>query len=374
MPPNLPRVSGSVAIAKPSLQQVFDNLRAAGFSLVGPTVRDGAIVLDEISRLDDLPLGWTDEQQPGLYRLKKSGESQYFGYTVGPHSWKQYLHPARLRLFCAEKKNGTWVFLPPQESLPHYAFIGVRACDLAAISILDRVLLGGEFRDPHYVRRREDVFVLAVNCTQASPTCFCVSMQTGPRVTSGYDLALTELPDAFLVEVGSEAGSEMMKDTPWEPANAFDLGRAARAVQQAERQIARHLETDDLPKLIYENLEHPRWDEVATRCLSCANCTLVCPTCFCTTVEDTSNLRGTVAERIRLADSCFNRDFSYVFGGNIRPNIRSRYRQWLSHKLASWIDQFGTSGCVGCGRCITWCPVGIEITEEVNAMRTKAAR
>jgi ferredoxin len=374
MPPNLPRVSASVAIPKAFLQQVFDSLRAAGFSLVGPTVREGAIVLDEIARLDDLPLGWTDEQAPGRYRLKKTREAQYFGYGVGPHSWKQFLHPPRLRLFGAEKKDGNWVFLPPQEPPPHYAFVGVRACDLAAISVLDRVLLGGEFRDPHYVRRRENVFVLAVNCTQASPTCFCVSMQTGPRVTSGYDLALTELPDTYLVEVGSEAGSQMLQGTPWEPANAFDLGRAARAFYQAERQVTRELRTDDLPKLIYENLEHPQWDAVAARCLSCANCTMVCPTCFCTTVEDPSNLRGTVAERIRLADSCFNGDFSHVFGGNIRPSIRSRYRQWLSHKLASWIDQFGTSGCVGCGRCITWCPVGIEITEEVNAIRTKAAK
>jgi len=374
MPPDLPRVSASVAIPKPSLQQVLDNLCAAGFSLVGPTVREGAIVLDEISRLDDLPLGWTEEQEPGRYVLKRTGEPNYFSYTVGPHSWKQFLHPAALRLFSVEKENGNWVFHVPEEPPPHYAFIGVRACDLAAISVLDRVLLGGEFRDPHYVRRRENVFVLAVNCTQASPTCFCVSMQTGPRVTSGYDLALTELPDSFLAEIGSEAGSQMLQDTPWEPTTAFDLGRAARAFYQAERQITRELRTDDLPKLIYENLEHPQWDAVATRCLSCANCTLVCPTCFCTTVEDTSNLRGTVAERTRLADSCFNRDFSHVFGGNIRPNICSRYRQWLSHKLASWIDQFGTSGCVGCGRCITWCPVGIEITEEVKAIRAKAGK
>jgi ferredoxin len=374
MPPNLPRVSASVVIRKSSLQPVFDNLKAAGFTLVGPTVREGAIVLDEISRLEDLPLGWTDEQQPGRYRLKQTNEPYFFGFTVGPHSWKQYLHPARLPLFAARKENGNWAFLPPQTPPPHYAFVGVRACDLAAISILDRVLLGGEFRDPHYARRREQVFVLAVNCGHANPTCFCSSMNTGPRVTEGFDLALTELPEAFLVEVGSEAGSEMMKDSAWEPATAFELRQAAGVFQQAEREIVRDLKTDDLPQLVYDNLEHAHWDEVAARCLSCGNCTLVCPTCFCTTVEDTSNLRGTMAERTRLADSCFNRDFSYVFGGNIRPNIRSRYRQWLSHKLASWIDQFGTSGCVGCGRCIAWCPVGIEITEEVNALRAKAAQ
>ncbi|MFB3921898.1 MAG: 4Fe-4S dicluster domain-containing protein [Terriglobia bacterium] len=376
MPSNLPRVSASVAIPKPALQQVFDNLRAAGFSLVGPTIRDGAIVLDEIEHLDDLPLGWTDEQGPGHYRLKKvpDREAHYFGFSVGPHSWKQYLHPARLRLLSAEKNNGSWTFHAPTEPPPRFAFIGVHGCDLAAIAIQDRVLIGSEFRDPHYAARRENVFTLAVNCGQASSSCFCASMKTGPKATAGYDLALTELPDIFVMEIGSEAGSEMMKGVEWEAATAFDLGRASRAIQRAEKQIHRQMSTDDLPDLLYENLEDAHWDEVGARCLSCANCTLVCPTCFCTTVEDSSNLRGTAAERVRVADSCFNRDFSHVFGGNIRPTIKSRYRQWLSHKLASWIDQFGTSGCVGCGRCITWCPVGIEINEEVNSIRAKAGQ
>jgi sulfhydrogenase subunit beta (sulfur reductase) len=374
MSPSLPRVSASVAIPKASLQQVFDNLRAAGYLLVGPTVRDGAVVLEEIDGLDDLPLGWTDEQRPGHYRLKKTRDNHYFDYGVGPHSWKQFLHPPRLRLFSVEKNNGSWTIRPPQEPPPRYAFIGVRACDLAAIAIQDRVLIGSEFRDPHYAARREQVFVLAVNCSQANSTCFCASMKTGPKATSGFDLALTELPDVFLAEIGSEAGSEVLGNVPWEAATAFDLGRASRVIQRAERQTERQMQTDDLPDLLYENLEHGRWDDVATRCLSCANCTLVCPTCFCTTVEDVGNLQGTSAERIRVADSCFNRDFSHVHGGNIRPTIRSRYRQWLTHKLASWIDQFGTSGCVGCGRCITWCPVGIEITEEVNAIRAKAAQ
>ena len=376
MPPNLPRVSASVAMPKPALQQVFDNLRAAGLSLVGPTVCDGAIVLAEIERLDDLPFGWTDEQGPGRYRLKKvpDREAQYFGFSVGPHSWKQFLHPPRFRLLSSGKNNGSWVFRTPQEPVPHYAFIGVHGCDLAAIGVQDRVLLSGEFRDPNYAGRREQAFVLAVNCGQASASCFCTSMKTGPKAAAGFDLAMTELPDIFLVEIGSEAGSEMMREVPWEAATAFDLGRAGRVIQRAEKQIARQMRTDDLPDVLYENLEDSHWDEVGTRCLSCANCTLVCPTCFCTTVEDTSNLRGTAAERVRVADSCFNRDFSHVHGGNIRPTIKSRYRQWLTHKLASWIDQFGTSGCVGCGRCITWCPVGIEITEEVNAIRTKAAK
>lgn len=374
MAPALPRVSASVVVPKASLQRVFDNLRAAGFVLVGPTVRDGAIVLDEISGLEELPLGWTDTQEPGRYRLQRTRQPEYFGFTVGPQSWKNFLHPPRLKLFSVERKDGDWTVRAAQEAVPTYAFIGVRACDLHAIGIQDRVLLGGEFRDPHYARRRERVFVMAVNCGKAASMCFCASLKTGPRVGGGFDLALTELPEVFVVEIGSEAGSEAMRDTPWESATAFDLGRAAQAIQRAERQMERQLRTDDLPKMLYDNLDHPHWDEVATRCLSCANCTQVCPTCFCTTVEDSSNLKGTAAERTRLWDSCFILDFSHVHGGNIRPSIRSRYRQWLTHKLASWVDQFGTLGCVGCGRCITWCPVGIDLTEEVKALREKAAK
>ncbi|MBF0393567.1 MAG: 4Fe-4S dicluster domain-containing protein, partial [Alphaproteobacteria bacterium] len=117
------------------------------------------------------------------------------------------------------------------------------------------------------------------------------------------------------------------------------------------------------------NREHPRWDEVAKRCLTCGNCTMVCPTCFCTTVDDVTDLGGTRTERVRSWDSCFTLDFSYIHGGSVRNEGSSRYRQWITHKLSSWHDQFGSSGCVGCGRCITWCPVGIDITEEVGAIR-----
>ena len=374
MTPSLPRVAANVVVPKASLQKVFDNLLESGFALVGPTVREGAIVLDEISRTEELPAGWTDKQTPGHYRIEQSREAMYFSHNLGPQSWKKYLHAPRLKLFSVEKENGSWRVQTAEAAAPRYAFIGVRACELAAIGVQDRVFLSGEFRDPHYARRRESIFVLAVNCGQAASTCFCVSMHTGPKASSGFDLAMTELRDVFVVEIGSEAGSAMLRDTPWTPATAFELGRAAQVSQRAERDVQRQMRTDDLPKLLYDNLDHPRWDEVAARCLSCTNCTQVCPTCFCSTVEDTSNLTGTKAERTRVWDSCFALDFSHVHGGNIRPTIRSRYRQWLTHKLASWIDQFGTSGCVGCGRCITWCPVGIDLTEEVQAIREKAGK
>jgi ferredoxin len=374
--PEFPRIEASVMMAKPAVQQILSNLQEAGFALIGPTLRDAAIQLDEISGVEDLPRGWTEEYGPGYYRLKKISDAVYFAYGPGPHSWKRFLYPPRQKLFTVKKNNGQWSFEPVTEPAPRYAFIGMRSCDVTSINLLDRVFLSGEHAaagDPHYARRRQSIFILAVYCTHAATTCFCASMGAGPQAPSGFDLALTEMPTGFLVRIGSQAGAEMLAGTNWTPATAFDLGQARQAHQQSEHEQKRQMRTEDLPKMLYDNLEHPRWEQVAQRCLSCANCTLACPTCFCSTAEDTSNLAGTVCARTRVWDSCFVLDFSHVHGGNIRPVIRARYRQWLTHKLASWIDQFGVIGCVGCGRCITWCPVGIDITEELQAVREKAA-
>ncbi|MFD1692828.1 4Fe-4S dicluster domain-containing protein [Azotobacter chroococcum] len=249
----------------------------------------------------------------------------------------------------------------------------MRACDLHAIAIQDRVLCEGDYRDDAYARRRRGAFIVALNCSEAGDTCFCVSMGSGPKAAGAFDLALTELLDErrheFLVEVGSAAGGEVLASLPQRAALDADRAAAAAVVERTAGRMGRQLDTAGLQALLQDNPEHPRWDEVAERCLSCANCTMVCPTCFCTTVEDHSDLAGGSAERVRLWDSCFTLDFSYIHGGSVRQTDKGRYRQWMTHKLSTWFDQFGSSGCVGCGRCITWCPVGIDITEEAAAIR-----
>lgn len=369
-----PRVSATVILPKSALQKVFDNLRDSGLQLIGPVVRDGALILDTIRHISELPIGWTLEQTAGTSRLLRCHTTEYFGCAVGPHSWKQYLFPPRCELLKARKNGESWVFEPVPDDPPPYAFIGVRPCDLHAIAIQDDVFANGNISDPRYRHRRERAFILAANCNVPAETCFCTSMNTGPRAHSGYDLALTELPDSFVIEVGSEAGSNVMAGVDWQPAGAFDLGRVTQITQRAERQIQRQVTTSDLPQLLYDRIDHPYWDAIATRCLACANCTSVCPTCFCSTVEDSSDLKGTKCTRTRVWDSCFILDFSHVNGGNSRPAIKSRFRQWMTHKLGAWIDQFGRSGCVGCGRCIAWCPVGIDITEELSKLRSQGTR
>jgi len=365
------------AVVEPEvLDDLIGALRRRGFRVLGPTVRDGAIVYDELESAAALPVGWTDRQEAGTYRLDRRDDDARFGYAVGPHSWKQFLFPARLRLWRARANGGApAVEEEPPDETP-LAFLGVRACELNAIAIQDRVFTGGKFVDGDYAARRRGVFVVAVNCGEPAATCFCVSMDAGPRVEQGYDLALTEVLDGehrFLVEVGSPAGAEVLAELPSRPAEDTDLVAAAAVVDSAAARMGRTMESADLRELLADNLEHPRWDEVAERCLTCGNCTLVCPTCFCSSVEDTTDLTGTETTRTRVWDTCFSLDYSYIHGGSVRASGRSRYRQWLTHKLGTWHDQFGTSGCVGCGRCITWCPVGIDITAEVAALRGEEA-
>jgi ferredoxin len=358
----------------------FDQLLALlsehGYQPIGPTLESGRIVYGPIDSSTDLPIGKTDLHDGGLYRIIDRPDQALFGYNLPSDSWKQYLFPPRTLLWSAARINGSFSVHQPATEPPRYALLGVRACELAAIGIQDRVF-DGDHPDPHYSSVRERLFIVGVNCVQAGGTCFCASMGTGPELSDGYDLVLTELVDAdehrFLIRSGSDAGSEMLRRLPLAPAEPADCSQADRLIANAADRMGRALDTSNIKELLYSNAEHPRWDNVASRCLLCSNCAMVCPTCFCSTTEDRPSLDGASADRWRTWDSCFSIDYSYIHGGAIRSSAKARYRQWMTHKLATWIDQFGTSGCVGCGRCITWCPVGIDVTQEVQAIRTEEA-
>jgi sulfhydrogenase subunit beta (sulfur reductase) len=356
---------------------LLEALRDRGYEVVGPTVRQGAIALEPLSAASELPVGLTDTQDGGTYRLTRRDDEALFGFATGPQSWKRLLHPPVTRVWRARRDPGDGAVTIEADAPDQrrWAFVGVRSCDLHAIRSLDDALLNVEHPDPGYAARREGVFVVALNCSTAGGTCFCVSMRTGPRASFGFDIALTEVIEGdrhyFVCEPGTEKGSDLLAALPTEDASATERGAADEVVARTAADMGRRMPVDDpadLRDLLARNLEHPRWDEVADRCLSCGNCTSVCPTCFCTDVDDVTDLSGAGSERWRRWDSCFTLDFSRVHGGSVRSSTRSRYRQWMTHKLSTWFDQFGTSGCVGCGRCITWCPVAIDITEEAAAI------
>jgi ferredoxin len=354
-----------------ALPRLFDELRARGYVVVGPTIRDGAVMLAELDSAADLPYGWGVRTEAGQYRLRRRTDTAAFAHSAGPQSVKDILHPPRARVWSADRTDGRVTTSGPDPP-PRYAVIGARPCDLAALGVLDRVLSGGACPEPIYTARRDGAFIVAVDCTEPAATCFCTSMGGGPQARTGFDLAMTELTGEgghrFVVRAGSPAGTEVLAALPTRPAGEGTVAEASEAVAAAARAMTRSMPDESLPDLLAAARESPHWADVASRCLTCGNCTMVCPTCFCTTTEDVTDLTGAHAERWRRWDSCFDLDFSYVHGGSVRRSGESRYRQWISHKLGTWHDQFGSSGCVGCGRCIAWCPAGIDITAEAAAL------
>jgi len=367
-----PEIGSTIVIEKVALNAILSRLREKGYETIGPRIKNDTLIYAPIEGMDDLPHGYITEQDAAHFRLTYTGHSRYFDAIPGAQSWKQFLFPPKTEIFALRKANNHWEASTPETKTPTYAFIGVRACELAAIQIQDNIFMRSDFNDPIYRARRERVFILTVDCMYPAGTCFCVSMGTGPRVKAGFDLNLTELEDVFLLTIGSEVARNLLDGIPFELASAFLLGNADQGLERAASQMGRKLDTSNLPNLILNNLDHPHWQEVGARCLSCTNCTQVCPTCFCWDATDEMSLDGKETHRERVWDSCFNPGYSYQAGGNTRPTIRSRYRQWLSHKLGTWKKQYGTLGCVGCGRCITWCPAEIDLTKEIPMLQEEA--
>ena len=359
-------------LPRQELAQLLDRLHGDRRQVIGPTVRDGAIMLEPIERVDQLPIGWGIDNAPGRAHLVRRDDERVFDQPPGPSSWKRWTYPPRVTQFAWSEPDadgdGERRPKPVLAQVPARSFLGVRACEIAALAIQDRVLLSGPVADRDYGARRRDNLIVAVECAVAGGTCFCTSMGTGPELTDGFDLALSELDDGFVIRTGSPTGRAVIADLPVVPAASDQQASAAASVARVREQMGTPLPMDGLPERLMAASESPRWAQVAERCLACTNCTLVCPTCFCVSVSQRSDLDGASATTERSWDSCFTLDFARVAGGNFRTRITDRYRQWLTHKFGTWWPQFGSSGCVGCGRCIAWCPVGIDVREETMAV------
>lgn len=367
----------SYRLDEKGLGALIAQLRDRNYQVFGPRAEDFALHWRPIASVNDLPRGWTQELAPGRARLVPGDTEALFHHWTCAEGLKAILHLPLIRILAAERDNGAFRILNNSLPAEKCAFVGVRPCDLAALAILDRVLLADRYADGIYRARRQNAFLVAIHCRQSAPTCFCASVGSGPRARSGFDIALAEFVEAgaseFFAEAGTPAGLELLESAGATPAppewnRAVEEGCARAAASQTRR-----VDVHAAPQLLDALFDSPHWDSVARRCLACGNCTSVCPTCFCVNYEDRTSIDGRLAERWRLWDSCFTQSFTYIHGGSIRSSVKSRYRQWLSHKLARWQAQFGSPGCVGCGRCIAWCPAGIDITEEFRQLQLSAA-
>jgi len=360
-------------LEKSDLDRLLVSLRQLGYRTLAPIERDGTVMWDGIESAAALPWGRRESQQPGHYRLEAGDPDRCFDVLHGPQSLKSLTFASREKLSSVSRKVDSGVskinFYPVRPEVEKIAVLGARACDLAALAMQENILTQGEYADPFFAARRDSLLIVAVNCTRSADTCFCASMDTGPETMSGFDLAMTELDAAFLIEAGSEAGSAILAELSLPQAGNGEVEAAATAIASAASSQSRAINQHGLPQALFDAHNHPQWDDVAGRCLSCTNCTVVCPTCFCHAVEEVPSLDRSESERFRSWDSCFSPEHGYIHGKNMRPTTKERYRMWMTHKLGAWIDQFGASGCVGCGRCISWCPVGIDLVEEYRKVR-----
>jgi len=243
---------------------------------------------------------------------------------------------------------------------------GIHPCDVAALGLLDRVMEGG-YNDTVYQAKRQQTLIVALNCNSAGEHCFCTSFGTGPEATRGFDLAITNLGERFLLEAGTPVGAEMIEILALEPAETGDLWEKESRMRKARERIPKRMHTERLPRLLNQNFDHPVWAKLNERCLSCGACTVACPTCYCFNVWDQVNLDLTTGQRKMVWDSCQLVDFGEVaMGHNFRRDRTARVKQRVYHKLSYFNTQYGDFGCVGCGRCTEACIKHIDLVAIVN--------
>ena len=279
-------MSESLHMPKAALEDLIAILWREGFKVLGPVARDGAVAFNEVRKVSDMAVATRETQEPGRYRLVPGIAEEIFGVVNGAGSLKPFFFAPEETLLEVKRERRGFKANEVAPEAPRLAFIGVRACYLAALAVQDRIFLHDRFHDTHYNARRKDALMVAVNCTRSAPTCFCVSMKTGPEATAGFDLSLTELEQGFVMRIGSAAGEALAAKLGLGPAQHDEVVSAKARIDGCAAGMQRRLDTADLPRLLYDEAENPRWNDVASRCLSCTNCTMVCPTCFCHSVVD----------------------------------------------------------------------------------------
>jgi len=339
------RKIATVVMPKGSLSQLVDGLLSER-ELIGAKRKDGKFAFDRI-------------EDPGELCLD---------YDVTLLPLRQFLLPPRETLFRYSIEGG--VNVEPVVDSPPRVIFGVHPYDIAALELLDAVY-GGDNPDPSYVRRRENTLIVGVDCLNPSPSSFAKSMGTHV-VESGFDLLLTDIGDSYMVAIGSDRGKEVLEaHVKSSPASEQDLARrdVVRKESEGRYKLALKMSPQEVPALLDASYDHPLWEEKGAKCLNCASCTMVCPTCVCFDVRDEPQLTLAEGRRDRAWDSCMLVDFAKVATGeNFRSSGTQRLRHRLYRKGKYMLERYDKLGCVGCGRCVSACLA--DIASPVDAYNT----
>jgi len=338
------------------LGKLIEVLKAYGYVTYGYKVSRGAVIFDELRNLEDMPLKYRDVQGPGSYRLIEGN-----GVRHSFASPKEVIHPARQELFNVDSNGG--VSYPPIES-KKIALVGIKSCDLASIKVMDRILSN----DDSYNARRKEALTIVEECINPGDTCFCGSLGTGPYVSEDFDLAYARIDDDHvLFKYGSRVGLNLVKRLGLKPASEELVNTYSSLMSEAkEKTSPLKFGLSDIENSMLKSMSDvDLWKKLSEKCVGCANCNLVCPTCFCTEFLDDLKLDNS-ASRVRFWVGCLSYVYGLVAGTHFRPELYMRYRHFVLHKFLFYRKQIGLVGCVGCGRCITWCPVGIDLRKTVS--------
>lgn len=291
------------------------------------------------------------------------------GNTV--NSPKEALFPQTERLFAYRQTKETLDIEEPSLTSKGFVLLGVRPCDARALRLLDKVF-GAPVQDPYFRQRRAESLVVGMACTTPNPSCFCVAMGGGPCSAEGSDLLLIDLGSEYLVRAGSQKGATLLENEVFESASDSALDRGKGLEKKAEDAMKRSLPAPQmtgvgLEKLLEDLFDSPVWENISESCLGCGICTYLCPTCHCFDILDEAE--QTIGERIRIWDSCqFSLFTQQASGVNPRPSGKERFRQRIMHKLCYLPKNGNIVGCVGCGRCVTECPVNLDIRETITRL------
>jgi ferredoxin len=307
-----------------------------------------------------------------LIREIESPSQVLLEYRNAKESPKSVLFPQREALFRYRAEKGTAELDVPSNAEKGQVLFGIRPCDARGLLLLDKVF-GSGCCDPYYMDKRRNTIVVSLGCAEPNPSCFCLSMGGGPCSSEGSDLLLLDLDDRYIAEAVNEKGAALLEDQAFEKSDEKSLSLAKKTKKHAEASMKPVVRKEDLEEELERLFNDPVWKDVAESCLSCGICTYLCPTCHCFDICDEAS--GQVGERIRVWDSCqFPLFTEQASGFNPRPTNRERFRQRIMHKLSYLPKSQSMTGCVGCGRCVTECPVNLDIREVMASLSERSKR